>query len=80
MESDKRIQYRVRGPSLLFRSSVLSMFSSRLSLASELDEDVNCTKQLTVLKILISDIFLTLLDPITNFVQVTIKFSVSVYL
>ena len=38
IEEDK-IKYRVRGPSLVLRSSVLSMFSlSRLSVASEVEE------------------------------------------
>ena len=69
-ESDKKIKYRVRGPSLVLRSSVLSMFSSRLSLTSELEEDFNCTKQLTVLKILICDIFFSLADHVTDFIQV----------
>lgn len=60
-----------RGPSLIITSSVLSMFSvSKLSLASDYEEEINCTKQLTVLKILIGDILLSLIDPITDFFQV----------
>ena len=60
-----------RGPSLIIRSSVLSMFSvSKLSIASDYEEDINCTKQLTVLKILIGDILFSLVDPFTDFIQV----------
>ena len=63
-----------RGPSLIITSSVLSMFSvSKLSLASDYEEEINCTKHLTVLKILIGDILLSLIDPITDFIHVRIK-------
>ena len=73
--TDNKRKSQPRGPSLIITSSVLSMFSvSKLSLASEYEEDINCTKQLTVLKILIGDILLSLIDPITDFVQVAIKY------
>ena len=63
-----------RGPSLIITSSVLSMFSvSKLSLASDYEEEINCTKHLTVLKILIGDILLSLIDPVTDFMNVRIK-------
>ena len=62
-----------RGPSLIITSSVLSMFSvSKLSLASDYEEEINCTKHLTVLKILIGDILLSLIDPVTDFMNVRI--------
>ena len=62
-----------RGPSLIITSSVLSMFSvSKLSLASDYEEEINCTKHLTVLKILIGDILLSLVDPVTDFMNVRI--------
>ena len=72
--SENKRKSQPRGPSLIITSSVLSMFSvSKLSLASDYEEEINCTKQLTVLKILIGDILLSLIDPITDFIQVRDK-------
>ena len=72
--TENNIKSQPRGPSLIITSSVLSMFSvSKLSLASDYEEEINCTKHLTVLKILIGDILLSLIDPITDFIHVRIK-------
>ena len=39
-------------------------------MSSEFEDDINCTKQLTVLKIIILDIFFSLMDHLTDFLQV----------
>ena len=74
LQEKETVALRNRGPSLKIRSSTLSMLSlSNLSMSSEFEDDINCTKQLTVLKIIILDIFFSLADHLTDFLQV-IKF------
>lgn len=61
----------VRRSALILRNSTLSMFSSsRFSSVSELGEDLHCSRQLTVLKIIICDILFSLADHATDLVQV----------
>ena len=62
----------MRGRSgLRMRSSTLSMFSSSIfSSASEYEEDLNWSRQLVVLKIVIVDIVGSLVDNLTDFIQV----------
>ena len=70
-EKDEKVTLRTRGPSFKIRSSTLSMLSlSKLSMGSEFEDDVNCTKQFTVLKIIILDIYFSLADHFTDFLQV----------
>ena len=60
----------VRRSALILRNSAISMFSSsRFSSASELGEDLHCSRQLTVLKIIICDILFSLMDHTTDFLQ-----------
>ena len=61
----------VRRSALILRNSTLSMFSSsRFSSASELElQDLHCSRQLTVLKIIICDILFSLADHVTDLVQ-----------
>ena len=61
----------VRRSALILRNSTISMFSSsRFSSVSELGEDLQCSRQLTVLKIIICDILFSLIDLTTDFLQV----------